>query len=1067
MALKDVPETFDPDSEEDLRFAVALYFRELGFERDELSFEDQFSIRLGHNTFRVARRGTPEQRDQARGRSDLLLLRNGEPIAIVETKAPDHRLTNDDAWQALSYASLLRPIAPYAIVTNGRETQVYDTLASITDDLTPLDDSTGSSWHRDGQQTPSIHEDLRFRAARTLIGVNPQTLKAFCQEQLAQALEDLRGPPQERKAYIPDVYLPRQDIVDQFNAWLSSDLPCFAVVGDSGMGKTNFVCATAERLSEDNFVLFYPAMRLAEGLLAAIRNDFVWEFHRECSPAYIVERFDEIAGRHGQRLVICVDGLDEFPGNREAFKAELLDFVYRLREHSVYLCVSCKSLDWSDFVLDRGQTYNRLAKSIYPPRDSVHNPPSIQSPDPEYVGVWLSEFTDDELDTVLPRYRDVFSLRGELHGATRVECQKPLMLRLVAEVYSGRDAELPDEVISRELFDLYWERRLSEVQHRLCVEQILAEVAFLSVQSGERQVELSTLRERLDWNDSVADGYQDAMRFGLLREIVDSGGYRWMTFGFERMRSYVYTVRARRWPLQEPRDTARMICELLGTPLGVEAVEFYLTTIDRGETRVLTEVALLDFDSFAQLTHSFELRSSIVQDVPSDDRQAALWNRLEQYAVAYSEISRRYFPDLCERIVPYTRGEAGIWVYGSMYQHRARTEAYPNPVVLLSDEVAAGLWNRDLPLHVYAALRPAGIKYVGMSDIAKRLPQKLAWDRIQSQIADLFKNRLLDESSSSALLQERIREILLYEPHWWVRECHDLRTSFRQLLGFEIIEDVYGSAIEDLAARTSHLLSEYQAQIPEDTEPTGLEGYPRWCYGQVRWLRRLYYCLELLRPLRERLEAPKFGLEEVFEYLRARDLAPAIPVVKSLIPDIRDSYCSLALRSFSRIVDQLPFYRYRDSSMLVQVMWQRPEGPFHSDYITLGYILLPSVALPGRYLVYAPEREDYATRLPLRRQTLRGFQVSRGAAFGQTSISLHVGDLYIEEPNAFLCFTRFPSHHPILNQAYQLLGQEVQYVTWGDSVKWSNVEYGNVDNDMLDWWIGRQWASRHLDQMVK
>lgn len=1042
MALKDVPETFGPDSEEELCFAVALYFRELGFERDELSFEDQFSIRLGHNTL-IVRRGTLERGDQIRGRSDLLLTRNGEPIAIVETKAPDHSLTSDDAWQALSYASLLRPIAPYTIVTNGRETQVYDTLASITDDLTPLDDPVNSSWNQDGRQTPSIHEDLRFRAAHILIGVNPLTLKVFCQKQVAQALEDLRGTPQERKAYIPDVYLSRRDIVDQFDAWLSGDLPCFAVVGDSGMGKTNFMCATAERLSEDNFVLFYPAMRLAEGLLTAVRNDFVWEFHRERSPAYIVERFDEIAGRHGQRLIICVDGLDEFPGNREAFKAELLDLVYWLRERSVYLCMSCKSIDWSDFVLDRGQTYNRLAKSIYPPRDSVHNPPSIQSPDSKNVGVWLSEFTDDELDTVLPRYSDVFSLRGELRGATRVECQKPLMLRLVAEVYSGRDVELPDEVISRELFDLYWERRLSEVQHRLCVEQIMAEVAVLSVESGERQVELSTLRGRLDWNDTVANGYQDAVRFGLLREIVDNGGYRWMTFGFERMRSYVYTVRARRWPLQEPRDTATAICELLGSPLGVEAVEFYLTIIDRGETSVLTEVALLDLDSFAQLTHSFDLKSSIAQAVSVGNQQSALWNRLEQYAVAYSGISRCHFPDLCERIVPYTTREVGIWVYGSMYQHRARTEICPDPVVLLSDEVAAGLWNRDLPPHVYDALQPAGTMYLGLHDMVEKLPQKLAWERIRSQIADLFENRLLDESSSPVLLQERIWDILRQHPN--------VRSRLWQLLGFKTIEDVQAATVDEIMVQVYQLLCKYQqAEALENTAP-------------AQMFLRLYYWLELLRPLRTYLELPKFEVEGLFAYLRTRDLTPVVAVLESLLPDILDTYRSLTIQNFSQVADRFAFFRFSDASILVEVT-RNPFGGFGSDFITLGYIVLPSVELPGKYQVYACEGKDSIAHTPLIRETLKGTVVWQGAKFGQASVSLRIGDLHIEESNAFLCFARFPSRRPVLDQVYQLLGREAQYVLGGTFSEWHGVEYGSVVNRMLDWWISRQWASRHIDQ---
>jgi hypothetical protein len=48
MALKDIPQTFQPDDEEEVRVAVAQFFRELGFEPDEMSFEDKFVIKLGH-----------------------------------------------------------------------------------------------------------------------------------------------------------------------------------------------------------------------------------------------------------------------------------------------------------------------------------------------------------------------------------------------------------------------------------------------------------------------------------------------------------------------------------------------------------------------------------------------------------------------------------------------------------------------------------------------------------------------------------------------------------------------------------------------------------------------------------------------------------------------------------------------------------------------------------------------------------------------------------------------------------------------------------------------------------
>ena len=718
MALRDVPENFNPDSEEDLRFVVAQYFQDLGFDLNEMSFEDQFHIQLGHNTIVVGRDQQPRDA-RVGGRSDLLLTRNGRPLAIIETKAPGNTLTDSDALQALSYARLLLDMAPFTIVTNGQETRVYDTFSR---QLTPLQDPSTSTWQTNGQQIP-IDEDLKFEAIHALMGVNPHTLQAFCTAQVTATLEDLKGSVNEGKKYVPEIYIARQTAQDALGAWLADDMSCFALVSESGFGKTNFMCATAETLLNDSFVLFYSAMRLTETLAAAIRNDFIWEFHRERDIAYIVERLDVVARKAGRQVVIFVDGIDEFPGNRDSFKSELIDLVPRLRGRSIRLCISCKSFDWGTFVIDQNQSYNRLARSIYPARQSVHNPQDIQSPDAKQVGIWLEKFNDAELDTAFPRYSQAFSLQGELRGSTRTECQTPLMLRFVAEAYHDQHANLPTSISSRDLYDRYWDRRLGAIRQRVAAEKVLTTLAELAIQSGSKQVQLSVLGDRINWTEAMEQALQDALRLGLVVTTKDLHGYEWLSFGFERMRSYVYTVRSQQWPLLAPQEGAMRICDSLVNPLGIEAVEFYLTTIDRGETGLLTELALIDLEKFVQIVTNLDLKSLIVQDVPIEQRQGALQSRLYQYAVSYSDITRKYFVDLCERLEPYSTAKVGVWANRSMFQLRSRTPEVPQPVALVNDQVAAALFGRTASPRAYAELQPAGKLYLGLSDIAGKLPR--------------------------------------------------------------------------------------------------------------------------------------------------------------------------------------------------------------------------------------------------------------------------------------------------------------------------------------------------------
>src|SRR5258708_24356927 len=87
MALKDMPQAFNVDSEEDIRIAVVKYFQELGVELDEIRAETRFTIQLGHNELPIGGQKI-SQRDQVTGRSDLLLRRSEEHTS--ELQSPDH-----------------------------------------------------------------------------------------------------------------------------------------------------------------------------------------------------------------------------------------------------------------------------------------------------------------------------------------------------------------------------------------------------------------------------------------------------------------------------------------------------------------------------------------------------------------------------------------------------------------------------------------------------------------------------------------------------------------------------------------------------------------------------------------------------------------------------------------------------------------------------------------------------------------------------------------------------------------------------------------------------------------
>lgn len=86
-----------------------------------------FLLRLGYDSNQIGRKvsitGTSGHR--FRKQADIVVYIGERPSLVVETKRIQHRLREEDVNQALSYAQLLKPPTPIAVLTNGRDWEVY------------------------------------------------------------------------------------------------------------------------------------------------------------------------------------------------------------------------------------------------------------------------------------------------------------------------------------------------------------------------------------------------------------------------------------------------------------------------------------------------------------------------------------------------------------------------------------------------------------------------------------------------------------------------------------------------------------------------------------------------------------------------------------------------------------------------------------------------------------------------------------------------------------------------------------------------------------------------------
>ncbi len=114
----DFARPLDLKTEEDVKIKFLMpYLRSLGYKEECLDFNKAIEVQEG--------------RKQKTIYADVVVYASPQkkaPIILCETKSPEEVLTRFVREQAISYARLLPRIAPIALITNGLQTQVFQTL---------------------------------------------------------------------------------------------------------------------------------------------------------------------------------------------------------------------------------------------------------------------------------------------------------------------------------------------------------------------------------------------------------------------------------------------------------------------------------------------------------------------------------------------------------------------------------------------------------------------------------------------------------------------------------------------------------------------------------------------------------------------------------------------------------------------------------------------------------------------------------------------------------------------------------------------------------------------------
>lgn len=192
-----------PEAELESRMAAALSAAFPNIAREQLVEQRRFTVRLGHETHEFDSAAQWEKT----GRADVIVFHGGRPLAVVELKREDLALTHADYEQAQSYANQLTPRPPLVVVTNGRDTRIYDA-------------NTGQLWSGEQDAASAVARllanaaklaasDMRW-ATEALMGRETGVWVPIVRSATAKLLAEMTDPPgQSDHAFAELLLFPR------------------------------------------------------------------------------------------------------------------------------------------------------------------------------------------------------------------------------------------------------------------------------------------------------------------------------------------------------------------------------------------------------------------------------------------------------------------------------------------------------------------------------------------------------------------------------------------------------------------------------------------------------------------------------------------------------------------------------------------------------------------------------------------------------------------------------------------------------------------------------------------
>jgi hypothetical protein len=272
-----------------------------------------------------------------------------------------------------------------------------------------------------------------------------------------------------REKFSKDLYLQREHIKSAFEHFLKTDKVAFVLLGQSGVGKSNFVLSMYEtyRESQDTHLIVLNSARLMgdEKLIPALTEKFtnkialVEKNGRERKVEDILEEINNIEDVEEKKVILAFDAINENSKPQELLK-RIDDLVSYNKYPWLKVMITSRPEAWQSMKRKSGLTESKY----YRQSDTDDLEMELKGFDQQAGDGWLAmdRFEAVELPKVYGLYQEQYHLQTDFDALSpemKVMLRDPLALRLVAETYGSldgsKDGVLPTSLRTSQLYEQY------------------------------------------------------------------------------------------------------------------------------------------------------------------------------------------------------------------------------------------------------------------------------------------------------------------------------------------------------------------------------------------------------------------------------------------------------------------------------------------------------------------------------------------------------------------------------------------------------------------------------------